>query len=286
VKINRLLKEPLFHFLILGGLLYLASIVSGYNDSELQRIIITESKIKHLEVLYTKTWQRKPSHQELDYLVQEYIKGQAAYYEGLKLGLDRDDIVISRRLRQKLDFIAEENTLRPVASDEILTTYLKQYADKYQQPPVLSIRQVYFSQSSQGDDSLLDIKKVLTDLSGQPNIKADELGDSNLFKPHYSQQTTTQLQYIFGEGFVSSLMNMKTGVWQGPIQSSFGLHLVYIEQKQDSRLPELVEIHDEVLADWENSQRQRSIENYYQNLLKRYPVTIHWPVEKENVMAK
>jgi hypothetical protein len=286
VKINRLLKEPLFHFLILGGLLYLASIVSGYNDSELQRIIVTESKIKHLEVLYTKTWQRKPSHQELDYLVQEYIKGQAAYYEGLKLGLDRDDIVISRRLRQKLDFIAEENTLRPVASDEILTTYLKQYADKYQQPPVLSIRQVYFSQSSQGDDSLPDINKVLTDLSGQPNLKTDELGDSNLFKPHYSQQTTTQLQYIFGEGFVSSLMNMKTGIWQGPVQSSFGLHLVYIEQKQDSRLPELVEIHDDVLADWENSQRQRSIENYYQNLLKRYPVTIHWPVEKENVTAK
>lgn len=290
MKINRLLKEPLFHFLILGGLLYLGSVVSGYNDDQVQDIIVTEGQIKHMEVIYTSTWQRKPGPQELDYLIQEHIKNQAAYFEGVKLGLGRDDIVISRRMRQKLDFIAEEDTLRPVVNDDILNAYLIQHADKYQQSPVLSIRQIYFSQLPQANksqqDIKLDIKKLLADLSAQPNRKTNKLGDSNLFKPHYSQHTATQLGNIFGEDFVTSLLAMKTGDWQGPVQSSFGLHLVYIEQKQEAKLPDLSEIYNEVLADWENSQRQASIKNYYQQLLTRYPVSVYRPVVEKSVTAK
>lgn len=275
---NKILKEPLLHFIFLGALIYLASILLGDNTAQQQQIIVTEGKIRHLATLYEKTWQRRPTKAELENVVQEYVLEQAAYYEGVNLGLDKNDIVIIRRVHQKLDFLAEEYTSRPEATDERLSDYWQDNAEKFRLEPKLSIRQIYLDPEKQGDAINLKVQNLLTELTAQPEQNITHLGDRYLFKPFYKRQSLNELERLLGRDFAQISANLTVGKWHGPIRSSFGVHLVYVEEKQNGILPELAQIRSKVLREWENSLRQRSIKEYYQALLKRYPVTIHWPI--------
>lgn len=284
--ISKLLKEPLFHFIILGGLLYLASVMSGYDDAQTQRIVVSEGQIRHLATLYKKTWQRKPTREELQALIQEYIKGQAAYYEGMSMGLEKDDVVVTRRLRQKVDFIAEESLERPAVTDDVLQAYLQKNPDKFLAEPTLSIRQVYFEPGYQGSTAVAKIEKVLAELIKNPDEAIEELGQRYVFKPYYINQSLTGLKHVFGKDFVDALLKAKTGVWTGPFKSSFGSHLAYIDKKQEAYLPELSIIYDKVFNEWQNSLREQSLDLYYAELLKRYPATVHWPADDSLIVAK
>ena len=107
----RLMREPLLHFLLLGGLLFaLYGYVSGSQGevADEQAIVVPAGKIEHLVALFTRTWQRPPTREELNGLVDDYVREEAAYREGLALGLDRNDTIIRRRIRQKLDFVAQD----------------------------------------------------------------------------------------------------------------------------------------------------------------------------------
>ena len=284
--ISKLLKEPLFHFIILGGLLYLASIMSGYDDAQTQRIVVSEGQIRHLATLYKKTWQRKPTREELQALIQEYIKGQAAYYEGMSMGLEKDDVVVTRRLRQKVDFIAEESLERPVVTDDILLAYLQKNPDKFLSEPTLSIRQVYFESGNSKLTNEEKIEGVLSALIQSPDEAIEGLGQRYVFKPYYINQSVTELKHVFGKAFVDVLLKAKEGAWFGPVQSGFGNHLVYIDKKQEAYLPELSVIYDAVFNEWQNSLRQQSLDRYYAKLLKRYPATVHWPADDSLIVAK
>ncbi len=274
--INKLIREPLLHFILLGALIYLTSIVWGNKDSQ-QHIIVSEGQIKHLATLYRKTWQRQPSVAELENLVQEHVLEQAAYYEGLELGLDKNDIVIVRRVRQKLDFIAEEDTPRPEATDERLSVYLQNNPDKFLVEQKLSLRQVYLDPKKHGGVSWRRGKELLAELTTQADQNIDTVGDRHLFKPFYQRQTVTELERQFGRDFAQSVVGLDVGSWQGPIRSAFGIHLVYVEASEDGIVPELDQIRSAVFREWENSFKERSSRRYYEELLRRYPVTIHWP---------
>ncbi len=274
---SKLIKEPLLHFLVLGVLLYIASIVWGNDQNQLQQIIVTEGKIKHLETLYKKTWQREPTKAELESIVKEYVLEQAAYYEGVNLGLDKNDIVIVRRVRQKLDFIAEENTPLPEATDELLNAYLQENADRFRLEPTLSLRQIYLDPKKHSDTLKLDTAKLLEQLSKQPAQDISRLGDNYLFKPYYQKQRLTELERLLGQRFSQTINELPVGIWHGPVRSSYGVHLVFIEEKQEAVLPELSQIRSTVLREWENTVRKQATKKYYHDLLQRYPATIHWP---------
>ncbi len=274
---SKLIKEPLLHFLVLGALLYIASMVWGNDKNQIQQIIVTEGKIKHLETLYKKTWQREPTKAELENIVQEYILEQAAYYEGVNLGLDKNDIVIVRRVRQKLDFIAEESIPLPEATDELLTTYLHENADRFHLEPTLSLRQVYLDPKKHSDTLKLDADSLLTQLLTQPNQDISIIGERYLFKPYYKDIRSTELERLLGQHFSKTINELPVGIWHGPVSSGYGVHLVYIEEKQKGVLPELSQIRSKVLREWENTLRNQSTKKYYAELLQRYPATIHWP---------
>lgn len=275
---NKIIKEPLLHFLLLGGLLYIASMLWGSNN-QAQEIIVSEGKIKHLSTLYEKTWQRKPSQQELEAVVQAYVLEQAAYYEGVSLGLDKNDIVITRRIRQKIDFIAEESISSPQVTDEILANYLKNYADKFRIEPKLTLRQIYLDPKKYGNKLEQKVATLLSQLQNNPEQDITAIGERYLFSPLYQQQTISQLNREFGQGFVQKTSQLSTGKWHAPVYSSYGTHLIYIEENASGELPELAQIRSSVLREWENSLRQQAIKQYYDELLTRYPVSIQWPTE-------
>ena len=107
---GRLVREPLVHFLLLGGLLFGAWY--AFNDqppiSDSNRIVLDEAQVASLAATFQRTWLRLPSHEELAGLVKDRIKEEILYREALALGLDRDDQVIRRRLRQKMEFVSTD----------------------------------------------------------------------------------------------------------------------------------------------------------------------------------
>lgn len=280
---SKIIKEPLLHFVALGMLIYFSLMMVGDDSVENQRIIVTEGKIKHLATLYQKTWQRKPTAEQLEQTVQEYVLEQAAYYEGVNLGLDQNDIVIMRRVRQKLDIIAEENTPRPEVTDEILSDYLLNNGEKFSESPRLTIRQVYLDPKNYGNALESEIEGLLTGLTEQPDKNIKELGARYLFKPFYQRQGLTELSRLFGSDFVKESAELAVGQWHGPIHSSFGVHLVYVEEKLPGVIPELSPIRSLVMREWENSLRKKSTKKYYDELRARYPTTIHWPDDNKLV---
>ena len=280
---NRILKEPLFHFLILGALLYFASIVFGNKSEQMQTIIVSEGKINQLSTLYKKTWQRAPTLKELENVVDEYVLEQAAYLEGIKLGLDKNDIVIVRRVHQKLDFLAEEDTPLPEASDAVLLAYLHDHAKKFRSEAVYSIRQIYFDPNNRTGSLNQKYRQILNVLQQNPDQDISSLGDRYVFKPAYKNIGLSQIQGIFGKKFAKEVNQSSLGLWLGPIQSGFGIHLVYIDEKQVGRLPALDKIRRQVLNEWENDFKVKSAQHYYDELLKRYPVIIHWPEKNDSL---
>jgi hypothetical protein len=268
-------KEPLVHFLLLGVFIYWLSTFSSLMVEE-QTIFVSPGKIKQLEILYKKTWQRSSTQQELENVVNEYVLEQAAYLEGVRLGLDKNDIVITRRIRQKIDFIAEESVKRPTVTEQILNDYLSSHAEIFRQESLFTFKQVFFDEKKQGQQLNNNLQQSLVRLTNQPEADITALGNASFLALNYKSITQSQVERLFGQHFSKQLASTQMKTWLGPIRSGYGLHLVYLVKKDTGKLPQLSEVRQKVLREWENEQRQYSIKAYYRQLLKKYPVSIDW----------
>ena len=97
---SKWLKEPLLHFLVLGGLIFLIYGMVSQQRSE-QEIFISAGQQETLINTFTRTWQRPPTAVEFKGLLDDYVREEIAYREGTAMGLDDNDVIIRRRLRQR-----------------------------------------------------------------------------------------------------------------------------------------------------------------------------------------
>ena len=279
----RLLREPLLHFLVLGAIIFaLYAVFSGGDDAPGESdIVVSAGKIEHLAALFSRTWQRPPTRQELQGLIDDYIREEAAYREGMALGLDTDDTVIRRRIRQKLDFIAEDLAALAQPTEADLQAYLEANPDDFRQSPILSFRHIYLN--PQGRENLADdARDLLITLNGDPTIDTSALGDRILLEHAYEDASTRDIAALFGLEFAEQLTKIQpsqdpTEQWHGPLRSGYGAHLVRIDRRVPGRLPPLEEIHGAVLREWENERRLAAIDRYYNEMVSRYDVSIEWP---------
>jgi hypothetical protein len=277
--VKRLLTEPLLHFLLLGTAVFVVFAILDRPDG-LQggKIVVTAGKIEHLRASFARVWQRPPSPDELDGLIQDYVREEVLAREAMALGLDRDDTVIRRRLRQKMEFVANDLAAQAEPSDEELREYLAQHPDLFRREPRLTFRQVYLNPERRGDAVLQDAARLLAELH-QAGVQADfaAMGDSTLLSPELVDARASEVAGMFGELFAQQLTQLPQGRWQGPVLSGYGVHLVFLEEHTDGRLPELHEIRQAVAREWANAHRLEANERFYQELLRRYTVTIERP---------
>ena len=277
---RRFFTEPLVHFVLLGAALYAASffVPGGNTDAPGDKeIVVSAGKIEQLTALFARTWQRPPTQGELEGIVNDFIREEAAYREGLALGLDRDDTIIRRRLRQKLDFIAEDLAARAQPDDATLTAYLTEHADDFRISPQLTFLQIYLNPEKRGEQLADDARELINRLNDNPTLDIAELGDRILLEPGYVGLSERDIARLFGQAFASEIIELEPGAWQGPVQSGYGMHLVRIDERIEGRIPELDEVRDVVRREWENTRRIEALEQFYSDILKRYQITIEWP---------
>ena len=273
-----LLREPLFHFVVLGTVLFVVDSLLGESDAYPNlRIDVTTEDIRHLGNLWQRTWSRPPSEEELRGLIEQHIREEVLYREAVALDLDRDDTIVRRRLVQKLEFLSEDLTNPETLTDAELQTWHQVHSDDYRDPERLSFVQVYFSRDRRGEAAREDAAQALLALTeaGASSVKAGrELGDPSLLQYDYVEQSPADVARHLGAAFAEAVTDLPAGGWRGPVESSLGIHLVYIVSRKESRLRTLDEVRERVRTDLARDRRKQANRAFYEKLRARYQISV------------
>lgn len=272
------LNEPLLHFLVIGALVFI--VFSVVNNEEIsldgKKIVVSAGDIERLNANWSKKWNRLPTEDELEGLVDSYIREEVYYREALALGLDQDDTVLRRRLMQKMEFLSNDLAELNTPDQAALNAYFLEHKDKYELPARVSFTHIYFSFDKRSMRVLQDAENILEQIQAvsPPVVRAPDRGDPFMLQYDFTLETPFEVSRLFGQGFAEQLFQLKENGWQGPVESGYGLHLVWINEKIDARMPELASVIDKVRTDWMFEQRQKTNKAIYERFKERYEIVI------------
>jgi len=267
-------REPLVHFLIIGAALFLLfGLFNNPAGPQSGRIVITTGQTDYLKANFTRTWQRSPTETELQGLIAGYVRDEIFFREALAMGLDRDDAVIRRRLKQKLEIMSDDLAGVIIPSAEELRQFLKTHPESFRQDPQVAFRHIFIDSDQRGQGAMDAATRLLAELSTEGNTtNPDMLGDSLMLPRSFELSATRVIARFFGEPFSLEIMKIKPGRWAGPIESGYGLHLVRVSQKIAGRLPELSEVREAVEREWSVDQKKKLKDSLYKKLREKYTV--------------
>ena len=277
--LKTLLREPLVHFLVLGaGVFGLFALIGDQREFEPDEIVVGAGQIERLSQAWRKTRMRPPTQRELEGLIKDHIQEEIYYREAMALGLDQDNAVIRRHLRQKMEFLSEDIAARVDHEDSDLQAFLGANPDKFREDARISFRHIYFSRDARGDMTESDARQVLATLDGsETDEEAASRGDSLPLPIALELYPQRDIASQFGREFAASLTQLETGRWLGPVVSGFGLHLVFIEERVEAQIPSLEVVRDAVIREWREVQRQDVNKAFFAELRSRYSVVIERP---------
>lgn len=279
---KRLLREPLVHFLLLGAILFgvYAYAERGRASAEQpKQIRLTLDDLSQMVLVFRSQWRRDPTPEELRSLVEDKVQEEILYREALALGIEKDDTIVKRRMAQKMQFLAEDVAAAHEPSREELGTWYEANRDQFALPPRLGFRHLYFSPDRRGAHAREDASAALTRLAGQPedsNIAA-ALVDTFMFQEYYRDRAPEFLGKEFGPGFALAVIKLPPGSWQGPVESGFGWHLVFIDTLIPGRVPAFEEVEADVKTAWLAEHKALAWQKAYQDMRAKY--TVQLPVE-------
>ena len=278
---QKLWREPLFHFLFIGGGLFL--LYNFLNPKEVQltnnEIRLEDSDIERLIKAYRQNWNTPPNHNTLQKLVNEEIKSEVFYREALRMQLDHNDEIIRRRLKQKYEFLVKDLASSQQPSSEELQTFYQSNPDLYKAPTTISFYQIYFSPDKRNNSMKTAEQLWETIKDKEPTaLSFKQLGDSFHLQHYFSDRDFNDVRQLFGQAFTQSLFEISTTGWIPPIASGYGVHLVYISSITKEKIKPYEEVESKALEDWKIAQQKKYNEQLYQNLLRQYEV--HYNLEK------
>lgn len=275
---NRFLREPLVHFLVLGLLIFAAFGWFSRDQQSEDEIFISRSQQEHLVTMFTRTWQRRPTPQEFQGLLRDYLRQEIAYREAVKMGLDQDDIIIRRRMRQKLELLTDDIVSFSEPADTELQNYLEENQEEFRLEPVIDLRQIYISRDKRGAGADEFARSLLAQLrrdpGDQPMADWREMGDALPLPAELERARSSEISRQFGQQFTDNILGIEQGVWTGPVLSGYGLHLVVIDQFTPARDPALEEVRERVKIEWMNQRRRTATDDLYDQLAENYQIEI------------
>jgi hypothetical protein len=275
------LREPLVHFLALGALLFLIfQWKSGFGPAS-TRITVTPGLVAHLASAFARTWQRPPTPDELKGLIDDHVKEEIATREALALGIDRDDTVVRRRLRQKLEFLVEDAADQAPPTDAELQAWLDAHPEAFPGETRVALRQVYLSTTRRGPAARADAERLLARLrAAGATSKSDGLGDPTMLPSELPLGSLEEVRRAFGSDFAARVEGLPTGQWSGPIESTFGLHLVFVSEHSPALRPPLADVRPLVERELLAERRRAQVQALYDRLLKKYDVEVELPKDE------
>lgn len=274
-RIKPILREPLAHFLIAGAAVFgLNATRDTPPDPAGRTIVIDETQVRRLTDTFVQSWQRPPTAAEVDGLIRDYIREEIYYREALRLGLDSGDLVIRRRLRNKMEFLARSEIESATPGEATLKAWLDRDPAKYAGGAKFDFDQVYVG----GNDASAARRRALA-LQAQLARGADPagLGDALSVPRYMAGAGSVEVARIFGDGFAAALASLPQGRWVGPVQSGYGVHVVRVTRIVLPSKPQLQDVRQAVENDWREATAEKREAQSYQALLDGYTIRIERP---------
>jgi peptidyl-prolyl cis-trans isomerase C len=288
--IKRWLREPLLHFLLIGMTLfgiygYMHRGRGGVESS--RQIVVSLDELRAMDMYFVSQWHRQPSPAEFQAMVEDKVREEVLYREGLAMGLDKDDTIVKRRMAQKMQFIAEDVGAAHEPSTAELKAWFGKNSNKFALPSRYSFRHIYFSPDRRGKNAQEDAARALTKIAGQPEDSklASSLADPFMFQDYYGDRAPEALAKEFGPQFVVALEKLKPGSWQGPIESGYGWHVVFLDTIIPGRIPAFEEMEPDVKTAWLAEQKQLAWTTAYKEMRDKYTVLLPSAPEDKSVQT-
>ena len=281
------LRDPLIHFLVVGGVLFAAYGLLVPDGNDPRRITVSRDALISFALYRANTFQFDVLDQALDELtaaerqalVDEYVREEALYREAIAMGLDQGDDVIRQRLIQRLEFLFEDNNEpADVGRDELMKFYTE-YSDDYIEPAIYTFTHVFFNAQLRGEAGAHEAAtQTLAELNEQsiPFSGSLGLGDRPLYFQNYIERTRDFIAANLGQDLISMLDHVEpsTSTWCGPIQSPYGWHLVLLTSRESAWLPNLEEIEDRVREDYRRMRKEQTQRQQLDEIINSYEVNV------------
>lgn len=285
----KLLREPLLHFMFIGAVIYLLYSVFAepLPEGDDKTIVVSAGEIEWMHAAWRKRWNRPPTPEEFDGLIQQYVRETVLYREALTMGLNQHDQVIRRRLAQKLEFLAKDLVALTPPTEEELQSYFDEHRKRYQEPVLYTFTQVFIDPDKRVDTTLDDAAAIKANLVTQGDAVEDPgaLGDDFMLQNYYPEKDVVEIQKLFGSGFAESLAELSPGQWHGPVLSGYGVHLVYISSISEPPSPDYSTVRERVVQDWTTEKGEELNDKFYASLREQYTVVIEEKDEVDKVVA-
>jgi len=246
------MREPLLHFVLIGALLFAVTALRQ-KQAEHAEIRITAGEVAQLSAFWETQAQRKPTAAELRGLIEERIDEEVLAREAVRLGLDRDDVIVRRRLAQKMAFLSDDLAVIAEPSEDELRAYFNAHRETYTTPDLYALRHVYFNPDRHATLDA-DAQRALQRLTRGAN--ADEVGDPFMLPRELADVSREDIVRDFGSSFADAVTGSAPGSWSGPVRSPFGVHLVKLESHTPSSAARFEDVRDQV-RDAYVAQKQR-----------------------------
>lgn len=279
---KRLLHEPLLHFLLIGAALFAVFryVQPGSEPAPSSREIrLSLDDLAQLGLLFQSQWNRQPTAEEFARLVENKVQEEVLYREGLAMGLDKGDTIVKRRMAQKMQFLAEDTAAAREPTTAELKSWYAKNSDKFATPKRVSFRHFYFSPDRRATRARDDAVKALAQLAGQSEdvTLPESLADPFMSQEYYRDRAPDYLGKEFGPQFAQAVANLPTGSWQGPIESGFGWHLVFVDTEIPGRVPDFEEVEPDIKTTWLAEQKALAWEKAYKDMRAKYTVWLPKP---------
>lgn len=273
--LKSLLTEPLVHFLLVAALfLGVYQFASRAETESAEVILVTGERIEQIQQLLAKGLLRPPTEQEVKLAIDDYVKEEIYYREAIELGLDRDDTVIRRRLRQKMEFLADVETIEEKPTDEQLRAYWAAHKEKFKEDPRLAFQHVFISSAGGAELASGRAQGLRDRLNADPTLDFGSLGDRTALPSEMPPTPVSSISAVFGAKFAASLEKLENTSWMGPITTSFGLHIVRVTDRTSGTGAEFSSVRDRVAREWAYAKRQELEDARFAAYLKKYRVQI------------
>jgi hypothetical protein len=234
-------------------------------DEELQRRIVERNQAQSGIT---------PGREQLERLVEEYIDDEVMYREAMRMGLDREDEIVRRRLIQKVQFLQRDLAAAPKPGESELRAYYAAHPQLFTSPASVTFEQLYFNADrgswaeaeARAGHAYEQVERVTTTSLKPPD-------DAFPFQIPTGDLTRVEAGRLFGDmPIVDALFSAAEGQWSAPVRSAFGWHLIKVVHRRVSSTAPFDEMRGEVEAAYLQEQATATERRELEALRARYQV--------------
>lgn len=272
--IKAVLREPFFHFIFIGALLYLVYASAGPDGQQKQRIYLSKAEVLQIKEQWKKRWGRDPYERELQSLIAKKQHEKMLFEEALAMRLERDDSIIYERLVEKTRLVLKNIRAAENPDDAVLEAYYQMHRDDYRIGGTFSFYHAFVNlQQQDAYEKANEMLSLLKYTLAEPQ-DARHYADNFPHANHVTNATSKEISKTYGSGFAQQLTSLKKGSWQGPLISQHGLHLIYITERSGGTVPDYASVRYRVESDFLEDYRQKAYHKASEQIRLKYDLVM------------